>query len=353
MRLPGRGALTARGQGEEAAAGQQDDQRVHARLGGVVDREGRAGQQDEHRPGHGPAAESPPAEPADRERGHGDEARERPDGIVGLPEQGDPEVQQVVVERRGPVVLQGVGDLVQRQAGDVDGQRLVEPQARSGPEAEEQSGGDDEPHRHAGNEARTTGESGNLLRHGAHGRTMGLGLGSSAAGGGRARSEGNRRTKGGKGGCDPLHHQAGGAAHHHHPLRLRRDLLPGPPSPGQPHDHDPRAELHRAERGHAQPPARPGQAAVAAVLHLDRPRVPGQPGSVVHDAPVDGDHHQAVVPDRPRADHLLPDHRLRHRLPDGDASRPAGPTSCSTRRRTARRSPCWRSRRSSSRRCWC
>ena len=34
------------------------------------------------------------------------------------------------------------------------------------------------------------------------------------------------------------------------------------------------------------------------------------------------DHHHAVVPHRPRADHLLPDHRLRHRLPHGHALGP-------------------------------
>ncbi len=73
-----------------------------------------------------------------------------------------------------------------------------------------------------------------------------------------------------------------------------------------------------AERRHGQPRARTEPAAVAAVLHLDRPRVPGQPRTVVHDPPVDDDHHRPVVPDRPGADHLLPDHRLRHRVPDGD-----------------------------------
>ena len=187
------------GQGEEAAAGQQDDQRVHAGLGGVVDREGRAGQEHEHRPGDRPAPEAPSAQPADRQREHGDHAGQGPHGVVGLSEEDDPEVQEVVVEGRCAVVLERVRDLVQRKAGDVDGQGLVEPEARAGPEAEDEPGGDHQPHEHAGNEARTTGESGNLLRHGAHGRTMGLRSRIIRRRRRPARGEGNRQSEGGKG----------------------------------------------------------------------------------------------------------------------------------------------------------
>src|SRR6202034_4011899 len=76
--------------------------------------------------------------------------------------------------RRCAVVLERIGDLAQRQTGDVDGEGLVEPQARAGPEAKEQAGGDHHPHADADYEARATSESGNLLRHGAHGRTRAL-----------------------------------------------------------------------------------------------------------------------------------------------------------------------------------
>ncbi len=95
-------------QGEEAQPGQEDDQRVHARLGRVVDREGRAGQQHQHRPGHRAAPEALAAEPCHRECEHGEDARERAHGVVGLPEEHDPEVQEVVVRGRGPVVLERV-----------------------------------------------------------------------------------------------------------------------------------------------------------------------------------------------------------------------------------------------------
>ncbi len=162
-------------QGEEPAAGEQDHQRVHPRLGGVIDGERCAGQQDEGRPGHGPAAESPPAEPGDRERRHADEAGERADGVIGLTEQDDPEMQQDVVQGWCAVVLQRIGDIVQRQAGDVDRQRLIEPEGRPGPEAEGQAGADDEHDPGAGHDAQTAAESGYLLWHGPHGRTRAFG----------------------------------------------------------------------------------------------------------------------------------------------------------------------------------
>ena len=290
--VAGTGLVDGTAQGQEAAAGQEDDQGVHAGLGGVVHREGRAGQQHDHRPGHGPAAEAAPAEPADGKGRHGEEPGEGAHGAVGLSEDDHPEVQQVVVERRRPVVLQCIGDVMQREPGDVDGEGLVEPEPRAGPEPEEQSGGDRQPHCDPDGDAQTTGESGNLLRHGAHGRTRGLRSRIIRRRGRPARGKGIDTAKGGKGRRDPLHHQAVGAAHHHHHLRVDRDLLPGPPPPGQPHRHHPGSQRHGAERGHAQPSAGPRQAAVAAVLHLDRPRVPGQPGPVLHDAPVDVDHHQ-------------------------------------------------------------
>ena len=66
------------------------------------------------------------------------DARQGPHGDVRRPEHRHPEVEQDVEERRGAVPLEVRGDLVQRQAGDVDGQRLVEPQVGPGPEAQHQ-----------------------------------------------------------------------------------------------------------------------------------------------------------------------------------------------------------------------
>ncbi len=158
---------------QEPEPGEQDDQRVHPRLGGVVHGEGRAGDEREHRPGGGPAAEALPAEPGDGEGQDGENAGERTDGLVGLAEEADPVVQQDVIERRGPVVLEQVGELAQGLARDVDGEGLVEPQARAGPEAEEDAGGDDQREDHTDGGARATAERRNLLRHGPHGRTRG------------------------------------------------------------------------------------------------------------------------------------------------------------------------------------
>ena len=160
-------------QRQEAEAGQEDDQRVHPGLGAVVNGKGRAGQQHQRGPGHGPAAEALPAQPGDGQREDGNDPREGADGVVRLSEEGDPEVEEVVVERRRPVVLERLGDGVEGQTGDVDRERLVEPEAGTGPETEHQTDGHHEHHAHARKQARTTGESGNLLWHGAHGRTRG------------------------------------------------------------------------------------------------------------------------------------------------------------------------------------
>ena len=172
-------------EGEEPETGEKDDQRVHARLGGVVHVEGRAGQQHHHRPRHRPPAEAPPAEIAHREGEDGKDPREGADGIVGLAEQAHPEVEQDVVERRRPVVLEGVRKLVQRQAGNVDRESLVEPQPRASPEAEQEPGRHDHGDADPDHSPRAAGEGGHLVRHGPHGRTPGRGLGSCAARRGR------------------------------------------------------------------------------------------------------------------------------------------------------------------------
>ena len=162
-------------------------------------------------------------------------------------------MEEVVVEGRRPVVLERVRDLVQRQAGDVDRQRLVEPEARAGPEAEEQPGGDDQPDADPDDGARATGESGNLLGHGPHGRTRACGLGSCAAGGGRRGTEGNRaRVRRGERG-DVARYITKRLV-----LLIIIILFVSVASfflvhllPGNPTDHHPRAQRHRAERRHA------------------------------------------------------------------------------------------------------
>ena len=144
--VAGPGCVDGPAQRQEAAAGQEDDQRVHARLRRVVHGEGGAGQQHDGRPGQDPAPEALAAEPAHREGHHRDDSRQRPHGVVRLPEEDDPEVQEVVVEGRRPVVFERVRDLAQRQPGDVDGEGLVEPEGRSGPEAKHEAGRDDHSH---------------------------------------------------------------------------------------------------------------------------------------------------------------------------------------------------------------
>ncbi len=74
-------------QRQEAAAGQEDDQRVHARLGGVVHGERGARQQHQRRPRHRPAAQALAAQPGHREGDHRDHAGQGAHGVVGLPEE--------------------------------------------------------------------------------------------------------------------------------------------------------------------------------------------------------------------------------------------------------------------------
>ena len=57
----------------------------------------------------------------------------------------DPEVQEHVVERRRAVALQRLVEVAERQLGDVDGQRLVEPQITRRDEAQYHCGQKREP----------------------------------------------------------------------------------------------------------------------------------------------------------------------------------------------------------------
>ena len=77
-------------------------------------------------------------------------AGQRPDGHVAVAEQLHPAVEQEVVQRRVAVVAQGLGDVAERQPGDVDAERLVEPQRRAGHEPEGDGGeGQPDHDRHA------------------------------------------------------------------------------------------------------------------------------------------------------------------------------------------------------------
>jgi hypothetical protein len=107
--------------------GQQHHQRVHAGLGGVPHGEGREGEEEQRPPGD-PWPTHPPAEdPHERQRGDAEHAGERSGGDVPVAEELHPPVEEPVEERRVAVVAQRVADLTQRQTGDVDVQRLVQP----------------------------------------------------------------------------------------------------------------------------------------------------------------------------------------------------------------------------------
>ncbi len=120
----GQGAL----EGHDPAAGEEDQQGIHAGLGGVVHGEGGAGQEHHGRPGHHSPPEPLGGQPRHRQRQDAQDARERTSGQVRLAEESYPEMQEVVEERRCAVLFESTRDLVQRQPGDVDGQGLVEPE---------------------------------------------------------------------------------------------------------------------------------------------------------------------------------------------------------------------------------
>ena len=252
-------------------------------------------------------------------------------------------MEQDVVQGRCAVVLQGIGDLVQRQPGDVDRQRLVEPEGRPGPEAEDQAGATTSTTPAPATTRSTAAESGNLLWHGPHGRTQAFGsriMRRQAGGPRNGRSQADRK----------------GEETHVGRYIVKRvvllfiiilfvsvvsfflvHLLPGNPATTI-----------------LGPNATPQN--VATLNHqlgLDKPLwqqyfiwighvFQGNLGQSYTTHQTTTSIISAVVPHRPRADHLLPDHRLRHRLPDGDALGTRSRTGCSTRPPTARPSPCWR-----------
>src|SRR5918995_1299938 len=65
------------------------------------------------------------------------------DGAVALAEHRHPGVQHQVVEGRMAVVAEGLEHVAQRQRGDVDAERLVEPQRRPLHEPRDHPDGDD------------------------------------------------------------------------------------------------------------------------------------------------------------------------------------------------------------------
>ncbi len=75
-------------------------------------------------------------QPSHREGENSDDPRERARPEIARAEHLHPEMEQHVVQRRGPVVAQKARDQVQWGAGDVDRERLVEPHGRRRPEPE-------------------------------------------------------------------------------------------------------------------------------------------------------------------------------------------------------------------------
>jgi hypothetical protein len=124
---PGRSApdaLEAQGRGQR----EHHDEQVHARLGGVAHRPRQDGEDDDGGAAQRDAAEAG-AEPVgqqqgDRQQGDGQQAYDDRAGAEG----GDPGLEQQVVDRRGAVLAQRGIEVRQRQAGDLDAERLVEPQ---------------------------------------------------------------------------------------------------------------------------------------------------------------------------------------------------------------------------------
>ncbi len=122
---------------------QRNDERVHPGLGRVAQCPRVQGQQHDGEPPDGPAAEALAGEPDERQRREGAHARERPHRGVALAEHRHPGVEEPVIERRMAVVTQRLGDVADRQPGDVHRQCFVEPEVRLGPEAQDEpdSGG--------------------------------------------------------------------------------------------------------------------------------------------------------------------------------------------------------------------
>ena len=129
------------GQSDDPQRHEQHEERVHPRLRRIPHREGGDGREDEG----GPSPPGPRGPCRKRQGGkgaHPEQAREGAHRRVAAPEDAHPYVQRKVVERRRAVVAKGVRDPSDGQAGDVDGQGLVQPQVGGGPEPEGHPGRD-------------------------------------------------------------------------------------------------------------------------------------------------------------------------------------------------------------------
>ena len=93
----------------------------------------------------GAAAEPLAGQPGQRHGGHPEDPDSDRTATSEVPKIPIQKWRSSVVQRRGAVPPQVGGEIVEREAGDVDGQRLVEPQVRPGPEAEHQTGNHGEP----------------------------------------------------------------------------------------------------------------------------------------------------------------------------------------------------------------
>ena len=110
--------------------GEHHHQLVHAGLGGVAQHVGVQGDDQGRGPRRPPTAEAPGRGPGQRDQGQAEESRQEADGHVPVTDHVLPDVQQHVVEGWVPVALEGVGDVAQREGGDVGAERLVQPQRR-------------------------------------------------------------------------------------------------------------------------------------------------------------------------------------------------------------------------------
>ncbi len=128
--------------GHQPGGGEEGHQRVHPVLGGVAHGEGGRSHQDHGTDGHRPAADAAARHPDEGQSGTAEHAGQGAHGQVGGSEPPDPEVQQDVVQRRRAVPFQRAVDLPQGQPGDVEGERLVQPQVRARPEAQGDTDGD-------------------------------------------------------------------------------------------------------------------------------------------------------------------------------------------------------------------
>ena len=85
------------------------------------------------------SADAAAGEPTQWQRGQSDHAGQRAHRGVALAEHQHPLVEQVVVERRMAVLAQRRSDVGERQTGDVDAERFVEPQVRRRPEPQHET----------------------------------------------------------------------------------------------------------------------------------------------------------------------------------------------------------------------